>query len=337
MRARLIATGTTAVSAVVLVAAIALYAQRIPEGPARPPQRNGHVQTFWPAGTLKADVSYRNDAYDGDYRTYYAGGAPYEVRHYVDGHEQGLQQSWSEDGTAYLNYEVRNGRRYGLVNASPCTVVGHGEDDAVPRAATHSVRAALPARDVTGPPAGVASGALPFYADASFTPHWAPVEHRVAPFALVTQTGGIISGAALAGRPYVASFIYTQCAAVCPILVTQLARVQDAAPRGTRIVSFSVTPDSDTPQVLAAFGRERGIDPRTWSLVTGDRRLIYDLARTSFFADDDRVGAGDATDFLHTEKLLLVDGDGRLRGIYNGTQPHAVDQLITDLSALALD
>ena len=90
------------------------------------------------------------------------------------------------------------------------------------------------------------------------------------------------------------------------------------------------------PAVLAAFGRERRIDPARWSLVTGSRRTIYTLARTSYFADDTRAGAAadDETAFLHSEKLLLVDAGGHLRGVYNGTQPFAVDQLMADFAAL---
>jgi len=67
------------------------------------------------------------------------------------------------------------------------------------------------------------------------------------------------------------------------------------------------------------------------------RKAIYRLARASYFADDSRGGSGadDGTAFLHTEKLLLVDGGGHLRGVYNGTQPHAVDQLIADLAVLS--
>lgn len=297
--------------------------------------RSGRMRQFWPDGTLKSDVGYRRDAYDGAYRTFYPSGAPYELRHYVNGHEAGLQQSWSEDGTLYLNYEVHDGRRFGLVNATPCHAVGLAAGSGVTTTEAST-------RRITNAPVLLSTesrvpGALPFYGDASFAAHWAPVAHRVAPFTLVTQTGGVISGATLAGRPYVASFVYTQCAGVCPILVSQLARVHAAA-RGTRIVSFSVTPETDTPATLAAFGGERGIDPRDWSLVTGDKKTIYTLARTSYFADDSRVGAAadDETAFLHSEKLLLVDAVGRLRGVYNGTQPHAVDQLITDLAALAL-
>lgn len=295
--------------------------------------RDGRVQTYWPGGVLKSDIVYRNDVYDGEYRTFYASGAPYELRHYANGRESGVQQSWSDEGTLYLNYEVRDGRRYGLVNASPCNIVG---DTAAARPASAG---RMPDTQTarSGPTEqGVTVGGLPYYDEADFTPHWSPVAHRVAPFELTTQEGRPVSGASLAGRPYVASFVYTSCAAVCPILVRQLSRVQTALAGDARIVSFSVTPDTDTPEVLAAFGRERSIDPRTWSLVTGSKRTIYTLARTSYFADDSRVGLApdDATAFLHSEKLLLVDGDGHLRGVYNGTQPHAVDQLISDFSTL---
>lgn len=59
----------------------------------------------------------------GEYRTWHANGQLAEIRHYVDGREEGLQQSWTPDGVLFLNYDVRNGRRYGLVNARPCEPV----------------------------------------------------------------------------------------------------------------------------------------------------------------------------------------------------------------------
>ncbi|MEQ1897485.1 MAG: hypothetical protein ABL971_08895 [Vicinamibacterales bacterium] len=56
-------------------------------------------------------------------RTFYPGGRPYEVRHFRNGREEGRQQAWTEDGTLYINYEMRNGRRYGFINARPCLPV----------------------------------------------------------------------------------------------------------------------------------------------------------------------------------------------------------------------
>src|ERR1044071_3519719 len=79
-----------------------------------------HRSAYWPNGQLKLSASYRHDVYQGEYRTWYESGRPYEFRHFDNGRESGLQQSWTEDGTLYLNYEVRNGRHYGLINAKPC-------------------------------------------------------------------------------------------------------------------------------------------------------------------------------------------------------------------------
>lgn len=142
----------------------------------------------------------------------------------------------------------------------------------------------------------------------------------------------------LAGRVHVASFIYTRCSAICPALVSNLKRVEAAIedPRVV-IVSYSVTPDLDPPATLAAFGRERGIDPARWKLVTGDREQIYALARDTYFATDERLRATltGTSALLHTEKLLLVDRRGRLRGVYNGTQPFEIDHLIEDARTLS--
>lgn len=181
--------------------------------------------------------------------------------------------------------------------------------------------------------------ALPFYDSADLTPRWVrSVDHRIADFSLVTQTGDRIARADLTGKVHVASFIYTRCAGVCPAMVTQLAKVQKAIAgrRDALLVSFTVTPHQDTPEALAEFGTLRNIDAATWKLVTGDPEQIYRLARASYFADDGRLdGQQPAVEqFLHTEKALLVDREGRLRGVYNSTLPHEIDKLLADLDVL---
>lgn len=179
---------------------------------------------------------------------------------------------------------------------------------------------------------------LPYYEDSSLTPRWHTVDHRIADFSLVTQTGAPLRRQDLMGKVHVATFIYTRCANVCPAMVTQLSKVQTAiAGRSdAAIVAFSVTPQSDTPETLAAFGRERHIDPSPWKLVTGDPETIYELARTSYFADDGRLEAGKPAveQFLHSEKALLVDREGKLRGVYNATLPFEIDKLLSDLDVL---
>lgn len=185
----------------------------------------------------------------------------------------------------------------------------------------------------------VASGAaaVPFYDTRDFTPRWTPVEHRVAPFTLVDQQRRVTTERDLDGKIHVASFLFAECPSVCPTLVTKLKPVQDAirGDDGVVMVSYSVTPVQDTPDVLAKFGKARGIDPAKWKLLTGDIGEISRVIRESYFADDTRMidGAPESR-ILHTEKVLLVDRERRLRGIYKGTDAFEMERLVEDIRAL---
>lgn len=184
------------------------------------------------------------------------------------------------------------------------------------------------------------SGAdLPFYGTRDFTPSWGGTAHRVGAFSLLNQTGAKFTDSDLRGRVHLASFIYTRCSGVCPALVASLRRVDRALQDDRfRIVSYSVTPDLDPPDVLAAYGAERNIDPKRWILATGDKSEIFRLARESYFASDEVMSKtlADPNAFLHTEKLLLVDGAGKLRGVYDGTLPSDVDHAIADARVLLI-
>jgi protein SCO1/2 len=178
---------------------------------------------------------------------------------------------------------------------------------------------------------------LPFYTGGDFTPNWNGSAHRVGEFSLLDQTGAAFTDRDLRGRVHLASFIYTRCSGVCPALVTSLRRV-DRALRDDRfrIVSYSVTPDLDPPAVLSEFGAERGIEPSRWILATGEKAAIFRLARESYFASDEIMSKtlSDPNAFLHTEKLILVDAEGKLRGVYDGTLPSDVDHAIADARLL---
>ena len=182
---------------------------------------------------------------------------------------------------------------------------------------------------------------LPFYDSVEFTPRWSEtVTHTIGEFSLATQTGETITRDDLRGRLHVASFIYTSCDVICPTLVKELSKVQAAV--ATRddvlLVSYSVVPRHDSVAVLKAFGAEHGINPDRWKLVTGDEQTIYRLARDSYFADDGRLENNEmSTDlFLHTEKVLLVDEGGHLRGVYNGSLSFEIEKLIADIELLRL-
>jgi protein SCO1/2 len=183
---------------------------------------------------------------------------------------------------------------------------------------------------------------LPYYADRSLTASWTPVDHSVitagvADEVFVDQAGAEFTLRSLRGRVHVASFIFTRCSAICPPLVASMKKVQ-AAMGGSDVtlLSYSVTPDLDTVDVLRDFGRDRGVDPSRWKLLTGNPTGVLRVARDLYFADDDGMRASLAKPdaFLHTEKLLLVDAEGHIRGVYNGTQPFEVQKLVEDVQTL---
>lgn len=187
------------------------------------------------------------------------------------------------------------------------------------------------------PPTEASQGSLPYYNSRDFTPHWTKVDHQVAPFHLIDQENRRFTERDLDGRIHVASFLFAQCPSLCPTLVQKLKPVHDAI-RGRSdvvMVSYTVTPLTDTPEVLAEFGRRRAIDSARWRLLTGDLVEIGRVIRDSYFADDLRPIDGEpASRLLHTEKVLLVDRTRRLRGIYNGTQAFEMERLIEDIATL---
>ena len=77
-------------------------------------------QTYWSNGHLRTEIQYAGGVYHGEYRTWREDGRRYEVKHFANGREDGLQQAWDDRGDLYLNYVVRAGRRYGFINARPC-------------------------------------------------------------------------------------------------------------------------------------------------------------------------------------------------------------------------
>ena len=199
---------------------------------------------------------------------------------------------------------------------------------------------------VTSPAPRSASSphALPYYADATLTPRWlgtgagahAASLHRVGDFRLLNADGRTITGADVAGHIYVASFFYTECRTLCPDLATQLTRVHAAFAGDTTvlILSHSVMPEHDTPARLAHYAVRNGIDGRQWRLLTGDRAELRRLARDAYFVELADTTGNTLGRLRHTETLVLVDADGHIRGVYDGSLAYDVTQLIADIRQL---
>ena len=83
----------------------------------------GRHVAYWPGGRPRVRALYNGDVIEGEYQSWHANGRLAELKHYEQGHEAGLQQAWTDGGELFLNFEVRNGRHYGLINSRPCDPV----------------------------------------------------------------------------------------------------------------------------------------------------------------------------------------------------------------------
>lgn len=191
-----------------------------------------------------------------------------------------------------------------------------------------------------------ANNGLPFYNTPDFTPIWsAPGDdgydkiHSIAPFSFTNQLGQQITNKKLTGKIYVANFFFASCGSICPKMMDNLSDVQQAFLHDDRVrmVSHSVTPYRDSVPVLFKYAADRQINSDKWWLLTGNKDAIYRLARQSYFADDETGYSKNSNEFLHTENVLLVDGHGRIRGVYNGTLKLEMVNLIKHIRQLELE
>jgi len=154
-------------------------------------------------------------------------------------------------------------------------------------------------------------------------------------FALTDQRGREFGSDRLHGQVWVADFIFTRCPDMCPRLTSEMARLQeklaaDPSLGAVRLLSFSVDPEHDRPPVLAAYAAKYGADPQRWTFVTGPtdelRQLVRDGYKLPVKENPDAAG----TPFLHSNKFVLSDREGRIRGYYDAMQEADRERLLND-------
>lgn len=159
--------------------------------------------------------------------------------------------------------------------------------------------------------------------------------HQIADFEFINQNGKIITQQDYKNKIYIADFFFTTCQTICPIMTDNMTIVQEAIKDfdDVMILSHSVTPEIDTPEVLKQYGLKKGVDDTKWNLVTGKKEDIYYIARKSYLA----VKTGDPSqmyDMVHTENFVLVDKNKRVRGFYDGTKLQDIKKLVDDIKIL---
>ena len=154
-----------------------------------------------------------------------------------------------------------------------------------------------------------------------------PVYGQVPAFELTAETGQPFTRSSLHGKVWVADFIYTTCPGPCPRMSSLMRQVQQASSSmpDVQLVSFTVDPEHDTPEVLARYAARYQAQPTRWHFLTGPRETLNSLARDAF-----KLSSVDAS-LNHSTRLVLLDRQSRIRGYYGTSNDNPVIQLIYDI------
>jgi protein SCO1/2 len=168
-----------------------------------------------------------------------------------------------------------------------------------------------------------------------------PVLGALPDFELTAQSGSAFGSRQLAGRPWLADFIFTRCGGVCPAMTARLAQLRKQLAPDVALVSFTVDPGHDTPEVLARYASDFHAG-EGWTFLSGPQPRLYALAVQGFKLEafevppDQQVKGGDGP-FLHSSKYVLLDGRSRIRGYYDSSDERALRQLLADVDRLRRD
>lgn len=159
-------------------------------------------------------------------------------------------------------------------------------------------------------------------------------------FSLVEKDGRQITLSDLKGKIWIVNFIYTNCPDTCPIQSAQMRQIQDEfqGEKDLRLVSITVDPKRDTPEVLSEYAKRFGADRGRWLFLTGNKESIHKFAQEGF-----RLGAvelphekrpASGATHTHSPRFVLIDREAQIRGYYVSTDADAMTRLRRDLKAL---
>ena len=160
------------------------------------------------------------------------------------------------------------------------------------------------------------------------------VFHQIPDFRFVNQDSLPVTEEWVEGKVYVTDFFFTSCPTICPKMSQQMLRIQERFRENQEVLllSHSVDPSYDTPEVLSAYAQKLDIDTEKWQLLTGNWKDVYGIADEYLVsvAKDSTVPGG----YIHGGHFILLDEQRRIRGYYDGTQEKQVDRLMNDLDIL---
>ena len=156
-------------------------------------------------------------------------------------------------------------------------------------------------------------------------------------FELTNQDAQPFGSQQLAGKIWIADFIFTACRGPCPIISTRMSELQKPLEKSdVHLVSFSVDPETDTPPVLRVYADKLRKEPFRWDFLTGSRNAIASISRDGFklaISEGEEPGSGP----VHSTRFVLVDRRGTIRGYYDALAPDGVTKLLADTNHLLRD
>ena len=170
--------------------------------------------------------------------------------------------------------------------------------------------------------------------------------HQVSDFSLINQTGQPVTWDSLKGKIIIADFFFTHCPTICPGLTRNMKRLAESINNGKRVgdrtntlvhfLSFSIDPERDSVERLKYWADKYQVNPEQWWLLTGNKKVIYDLIiqEMKVPAED---GQGVDTNFMHTDHFVLIDSNRHVRGYYHGLDSSSLAKLSEDLVLLTME
>jgi len=153
-------------------------------------------------------------------------------------------------------------------------------------------------------------------------------------FQFINQNGQPFGSAQLTGKIWIGDFVYTTCPGPCPMISSRMSELQKPLEKtDVHLISFSVDPEKDTPDVLRSYAERLQAELGRWDFLTGPKSAIYRLSHDGF-----KLPISDGSDAegipVHSTRIVLVDRHGAIRGYYDATEPDAITKLLADTNHL---
>jgi protein SCO1/2 len=157
----------------------------------------------------------------------------------------------------------------------------------------------------------------------------------IPPFTFINQNGDTVTEKITEGKIYVADFFFTTCPTICPVMKRQMIKIYNEykGNEDVMILSHSIDPEHDTPQVLAKYASDLGVQGSQWQFLTGEKEKIFKIGQTNYMVTVE-TDSGSAGGFLHSGAFILIDKEKHVRGMYDGTTDEGVERLSADIKRL---